>query len=284
MHYVGRFAPSPTGPLHMGSLYAAVCSFLDAKANSGLWYLRIEDIDPPREQAGATHRIIESLRAHGLNWDGKILYQSERSQLYESALQQLIQNNACFACPCSRKDLSSLGRHTDACPLNLEAPTPKAHALRMAHSDKVFSWDDLFLGQQSFREEAEAVLKRKDGLYAYQLAVVVDDIAQGITHVIRGRDLLECTPTQLHLFKLLDKTAPSYGHIPLIINAEGQKLSKQNLAPAIDSKEAISNLKQIGNWLNFDTQQSYSTPEQMLEDFVRQWSRTTVGHKDLRGS
>lgn len=244
-HYRGRFAPSPTGPLHLGSLCTALASFLDARAHGGVWLLRIEDIDPPREQPGSTARILASLQAHGLRWDGPVLFQSERADAYDRIIAQLLARGLAFHCTCSRQDLQlGGGRHTAACPQSTAPPTTPAAVRLRAHGTPC-SFADIFLGKVELPRPEGAddfVIRRRDGLYAYQLAVVVDDAFQGITHVVRGRDLLDSTPQQIFLRTLLELPPVQFGHVPLLLNAQGQKLSKQNHAPALDDDRAAQNL------------------------------------------
>jgi len=250
--YIGRFAPSPSGPLHMGSLVAALASFLDARAHNGEWLLRMEDIDPPREQRGAADAILHCLEAHHLHWDGKVLYQSTRHEAYRDALQQLEQQHLSYRCTCSRQELQGEDIYNGHCrALHHDANSVSAirldveKSLRVLSLDPVIAFNDLWQGTQQqnlLTEVGDFVIHRKDGLFAYQLAVVIDDIFQNITHVIRGADLLDSTARQILLFKLLGTTAPTFGHIPLVLNDQGQKLSKQNLAPALDDRKASENL------------------------------------------
>lgn len=243
--YRGRFAPSPTGPLHLGSLSTALASFLDARARGGAWLLRIEDLDPPREQPGATARILASLRAHGLHPDAAVLYQHDRCAAYEQVITALLDSGDAFHCTCSRQDLHlAKGTHAATCP---QSRTPPAGgcAIRLRARDTPHRFTDLFLGEVELPGPSgtdDFVIRRRDGLYAYQLAVVVDDAFQGITHVVRGRDLLDSTPHQVFLRELLGLAPVSYGHVPLLLNAQGQKLSKQNHAPALDDARARQNL------------------------------------------
>ncbi len=241
MPCIGRFAPSPTGPLHFGSLLAALASYLDIRARNGRWLLRIEDIDPPREQPGAADSILRTLEAFGLHWDGEVVYQSQRRALYEDALQQLIQLDTAYPCHCSRKQLRARGvlgydghclRHPP------EVLTDVAWRVQHSHADQQF--EDRLQGLRRYHwtgHEGDFVVFRRDGLFAYQLAVVVDDAEQGITEVLRGSDLIDETPHQMELQDQLGFLRPRYAHIPVITNAQGQKLSKQNLAPAIDPGE-----------------------------------------------
>ena len=255
--YIGRFAPSPTGPLHMGSLYTAVASYLDARANQGRWLLRIEDLDPPREQAGADQLIISSLHAHGLHWDGNIVYQSQRSKLYDQAIRQLQSQGHCFYCNCSRKQLQAFhGEYSGKCrDRQLPGNTGQGCAIRLktdTHLDTGFT--DRLQGHQQPADlptgcYRDFVIFRKDGLYAYQLAVVVDDIAQGVTDIVRGIDILDSTFKQAWLYHYLQHTKPTYLHLPVITNLQGQKLSKQNHAPAVDNHRPLDNLLQVLRWL-----------------------------------
>ncbi len=240
--YIGRFAPTPTGPLHQGSLVAALASFLDAKKNHGKWLLRIEDLDPPREDKSASELIPQQLKAHGLNWFGDISYQSQNSSRYEAALLQLKNKDLLFLCTCSRKDLlKQHGLHQGNCHSKQISP----YAWRLPVENKTYSFEDAVYGTYGHNlidTVGDQILKRKDGLYAYQLAVVVDDHHDGINHVVRGLDLLDNTPRQLFLMKCLNIPTPTYMHLPLIINAAGQKLSKQNQAKALDLQKACQNL------------------------------------------
>ncbi len=246
--YRGRFAPSPTGPLHFGSLVAAVGSFLDARSQGGQWLVRMEDLDPPREQAGAADDILRTLEAFGLVWDGGVMYQSHRHDAYEHALNQLRRDGVLYPCACSRTEiaaaLDALGRHGHLIyPGTCRSGTTgsrKHHSLRVLTADTgVIEFRDGIQGPQAQELEQEVgdfVVKRADGLYAYQLAVVVDDAEQGINQVVRGADLLDSTPRQIHLQHLLRLPTPRYAHLPLAVNANGEKLSKQTGAPPVDRR------------------------------------------------
>lgn len=238
---IGRFAPSPTGPLHFGSLLAALASYLDIRARQGRWLLRIEDLDPPREQPGAADSILRTLDAFGLHWDGEVVYQSRRHGLYQAALEQLIQQNTAYPCRCSRKQLSVRGvRGYDGYCLKHPPQSLTDIAWRVRHTCADQQFEDRIQGPRHYHwrgHEGDFVVFRRDGLFAYQLAVVVDDAEQGITEVLRGSDLIDETPHQLELQAQLGYPQPDYAHIPIITNARGQKLSKQNLAPAIDPHE-----------------------------------------------
>ncbi|ROT95997.1 tRNA glutamyl-Q(34) synthetase GluQRS [Marinobacter sp. R17] len=243
--YRGRFAPSPTGPLHFGSLVTGLASYLEARTHSGTWLVRIEDLDPLREPPEAAGQILHSLECHGLHWDESVRFQSERHEAYAAAIQQLLDDDRAYGCACSRKQLSAHnGHHPDDC-RNRKAMPDGPHAVRLKLDDCTLSWRDRLLGPQAQvlrAERDDPVLQRKEGFYAYQLAVVVDDIDQGITDIVRGSDLLETTAAQLKLFDWLGATAPDFLHIPVVLNASGQKLSKQTHAPALDDDQPGANL------------------------------------------
>ena len=240
--YVGRFAPSPTGPLHFGSLVAAVASFLDARAADGHWLLRMEDLDRPRCEPGAADTILRQLEAYGLVWDGAVLYQSQRGDAYAAALDTLRGAGAAFPCACTRSQLAHAPRNAEGeivypgtCRLHAP-PCMSAHAWRAQIRDVSTHFADRIHGdlQQNLAHDVgDFIVKRADGLFAYQLAVVVDDAFQGVTNVVRGADLLWNTPRQIYLQTLLGLPTPVYAHVPLVTNAAGQKLSKQTLAPAL---------------------------------------------------
>ncbi len=244
-HYVGRFAPSPTGPLHFGSLLAALASFLDARARGGQWLVRIEDIDPPREAPGATAAILDCLRAHSLDWDGDVLYQSQRTSIYREACTRLIERRRAFYCTCSRLDLAGNGHiYAGRCRQVFEKPQPP-FAIRLLADDVDIRVDDRIqpeLTENIARDVGDFVIYRKEALPAYQLAVVIDDAAHHVTHVVRGSDLLESTARQIFLQRCLQLPTPQYAHIPVIANAQHQKLSKQTRAHALDNNAASENL------------------------------------------
>jgi glutamyl-Q tRNA(Asp) synthetase len=247
---VGRFAPSPTGPLHFGSLVAATASYLAARQAGGKWLLRIEDIDKPREQPGATASIIRILSEFGFVWDDGILYQSQRIPAYQEALVAL--HPYTYPCSCSRKDLQTHAQsgefgliYPGTCRNETLIPGDGQHAIRLRTEDTPICCNDLVQGnycQRLASELGDFIIRRADGLLAYQLAVVVDDAFQGVNQIVRGADLLDNTPRQLWLQQCLGFPTPVYAHIPLAIGADGQKLSKQNLAPAINTEKRLDTL------------------------------------------
>lgn len=240
--YRGRFAPSPSGPLHFGSLVAALASYLDAKSHQGAWLVRMEDIDTPRVVEGADSAILTALEKFGLHWDEQVVYQSERHGLYQDTLTHLKAD--LYACDCTRKMIKQTGGlyqgHCKSLALDFTD-----HAVRLTQTHPVYHFKDLVQGEVSVPSalaEEDYIVKRRDGLFAYQLVVVVDDIEQGITRVVRGADLLEPTARQISLFKQLNHTVPEYAHVPLAVTEPGFKLSKQNHAPAININDPIPEL------------------------------------------
>jgi glutamyl-Q tRNA(Asp) synthetase len=237
--YRGRFAPSPTGPLHLGSLAAALGSWLLARHALGEWRVRVEDLDPPREVAGAAAQQLAVLEAFGLHPDGSVEWQSRRSNLYQDALDRLLAEGKAFTCHCSRSDLAADDGVHHRC-TGRERSNP-AIRLRVP-ADTTISFEDGLQGvivQDVWREVGDFVLKRADGLWAYQLAVVVDDAAQGMTDIVRGADLLDSTPRQILLQQALDLPTPRYLHLPIIVDADGQKLSKSSGAAAVDPEDPL---------------------------------------------
>lgn len=235
--YRGRFAPSPSGHLHFGSLIAALASYLDAKAHQGTWLVRIEDIDPPRELKGASTQILKTLEHYGLFWDESVLYQSQQTQYYEDILHSLSASSLSYYCQCTRANIKDMGGIYSGHCKELKH-TAKNSAIRVVNTAGIHSYDDLIQGNISTDTKLakeDFIIKRRDNLFAYQLAVVLDELFQNITHVIRGCDLLEPTTKQLSLFKILNKQKPKYGHLPLAIDVNGYKLSKQNKSLAINN-------------------------------------------------
>ncbi|MDF1762648.1 MAG: tRNA glutamyl-Q(34) synthetase GluQRS [Oleibacter sp.] len=277
--YVGRFAPSPTGPLHFGSLLAALVSYLDARAHQGQWLLRIEDLDPPREDPTATDHILTTLDAFGLHWDGEVSYQSQRTDLYEDALAQLIVNGTAFACTCSRSQLAGKP-HLGHCQSDTTAP----HAWRFLCPTQALTVHDRWQPSHTWtlpEDIGDFVIRRRDGLWSYQLAVVVDDADQGITHVVRGIDLLDSGVRQQLLQHALNLPSPSYAHLPVATELSGQKLSKQNHALALDSHHCRDVLCQALQWLKQGPPADLSTysVEQILSWAVQHWQPNTFAQQ-----
>lgn len=272
--YRGRFAPSPTGPLHFGSLVTALASYLEAKSQNGQWLIRIEDLDPLREPPEATGQILDSLDAHGLFPDEPVVFQSHRHSVYQAATEQLLSNGFAYRCTCSRKQLEAhRGKHPLRCREHSRKYFDQPFAIRFALRDEVCHWQDQLLGPQTHIVRAEIddpVILRKEGFFAYQLAVEVDDIEQGITDVVRGSDLLDMTAQQLQVYQALGATPPRWLHIPVIVNEQGQKLSKQNHAPALDNLIPVQNLFSALVALNQQPPQFLLSGS--LEDLL-EWSR-----------
>lgn len=236
-HSIGRFAPSPSGDLHFGSLIAALGSYLQARAQHGQWQVRIEDLDPPREITGAADNILFTLEHYGLNWDGPILYQSQRHDAYHAALEWLHQQDLCYYCTCSRHRIQQLGGFYDGHCRQRHISSSHA-AIRFKQSDPQYSFHDKLQGELRVTAELaeeDFIIHRRDGLFAYNLAVVVDDHFQGITEIVRGADLIAPTIRQIALYRQLQAPIPDYIHLPLAIDQSGHKLSKQNHAPALSS-------------------------------------------------
>jgi glutamyl-Q tRNA(Asp) synthetase len=252
--YRGRFAPSPTGPLHFGSLVAAIGSYLQARSKGGVWLVRMEDIDPPREVPGAADTILRTLEHYGFEWDGPVLYQNSRHEAYRESLEQLHREGRSYRCNCSRKEISEqaqrLGLPAGVYPGNCRTAAisdQRRHAIRLLCPEGVISFNDGIQGhfsQQLGKEVGDFVLRRADGLFAYQLAVVVDDTFQGITEVVRGSDLLDNTPRQIALQQALGVQSLDYLHLPVVLNMRGMKLSKQTFAPALDLEQPLPALWQ----------------------------------------
>lgn len=257
--YIGRFAPSPTGPLHFGSLIAAVASYCEAKTQHGKWLLRMEDLDKPREVKGAAQTILQQLEAFGFEWDNAVLYQSQRTGYYADALEILNRAHLTYPCTCTRKEIadSSSSQGIDGL---IYPGTCLKHAIKMnvpaawrlKTTSQTISFNDMIQGKinQNLQQDiGDFIVKRADGFFAYQLAVVVDDAAQGITHIVRGADLLDSTPRQIYLQQLLNYPTPYYAHVPVACNDAGEKLSKQTLASPLDTSRAPVNLIRALNFL-----------------------------------
>ena len=233
----GRFAPSPTGPLHFGSLVAALGSWMMARWRGGTWRVRVEDLDPPREVPGAAERQLETLHAFGMAPDGEVLWQSQRAEAYAAALARLLAGGQAFECRCSRGDLAASGGIHRACVPDGAAPAP---AIRLRAPDRVLGFEDAIQGpfQQSLgREVGDFILRRADGLWSYQLAVVVDDAFQGITDVVRGADLIDSTPRQIYLQQQLGLPTPSHAHLPVVLGPDGAKLAKSLGSLPVDGSD-----------------------------------------------
>jgi len=250
---VGRFAPSPTGPLHLGSLYTALGSFLQARHQQGRWLVRMDDLDTPRNVKGADSLILATLEAFGLHWDGDVMYQSQCLDSYQDWLQRLENRQQLYPCICSRKTLSDTP--SDVYPgycRHLSPPPSPPHALRVKTDDRAIIFDDALQGRQSHqmaRQHGDFILKRKDGIIAYQFAVVIDDYLQQVTEVVRGSDLLTATPRQIYLQQLLGLPTPRYLHLPVIVDDSGAKLSKQNKAQAVALTAPEQTLFKLVEWL-----------------------------------
>ncbi len=285
--YRGRFAPSPTGPLHAGSLVAALASWLDARAHGGQWLVRIEDVDHPRTVAGADQYILAQLAACGLHPDAPPAWQSQRSALYQAALEQLKARGLAYPCACSRKDIEGASpalatrprhaelRYSGTCRAGLQGKAGRAWRLRTDQPAEPIAWHDRACGPQVQDVEAQVgdfVLLRADGCFAYQLAVVVDDADQGITHVVRGADLMDNTARQIYLQRCLQLPTPQYLHTPLVCAPDGHKLSKQNGAQAVDVADPLRALNQAAAVLGLPPQSG------ALSQALAHWTALTAVH------
>jgi len=281
--YRGRFAPSPSGLLHFGSLVTALASYLDAKHQNGTWLVRIEDIDPPREQQGAASHILKTLEAYGMYWDEEVLYQSQQMSLYNDVLYHLTEQQLSYRCNCTRADIKVLGGIYQGHCKHL-AVSAKSSSIRLINSVATHQYTDIIQGNVNCNQAVAAedfIIFRKDGLFAYQLAVVIDDIHQGISHIIRGCDLLEPTARQLSFFEIINAQCPQYGHVPLVVTQEGYKLSKQNKAPAINIKSPQTSLIQALNFLGQNPPQelvSYSV-DKIMQWAIAHWSINKITKK-----
>ena len=289
LKYRGRFAPSPTGPLHFGSLVAALGSWLDARAAGGEWLVRIEDLDRPREEQGAVSAILSILEACGLEWDGSVEYQSRRIALYEAAMDRLRQSEHAFPCACTRREIadSTLRRGMEVVyPGTCRHGLPKgrgARAWRVRVGETTIDFADAVQGPQRQNlatEVGDFVVLRADGFFAYQLAVVVDDADQGVTHVVRGADLLDSTARQIFLQRMLSLPSPNYAHLPVATNAAGEKLSKQTLATAISETTLSASIHDALKFLGQDPPSSlqFASPRELLDWAIPHWSMARVPH------
>jgi glutamyl-Q tRNA(Asp) synthetase len=298
--YTGRFAPSPTGPLHAGSLVAALASWLDARAHAGRWLVRIEDVDTPRCDPAWGELILQQLAACGLVPDEEPAWQSQRSPLYQAALDRLSAHGHVYPCACSRKDIEdhwlsrghTKARHADwvypgTCRNGLHGKAARAQRVRAGtDSDPLqVQWTDRRLGLQTqdlTHQVGDFVLRRADGLWAYQLAVVVDDAAQGVTHVVRGEDLADNTPRQIHLQRLLGAPTPAYLHTPLVLGGNGEKLSKQNGAQALNLETPLAELARAAHALQLPQPDAGTLPD-WLAQATSAWRRMWLPLKETPG-
>lgn len=290
--YIGRFAPSPTGLLHIGSLLTALASYADARANRGKWLVRMEDLDPPREMPGAAAHILHTLEAFGFEWDGEVVWQSRRHSLYRDALGRLKEKGLLYPCYCSRKDWQAAAAqgadgfvYNGRCRRPEDRPhTDKPPAWRIRVNDETIGFDDGIVGhyaQNLARDIGDFVLLRADGFWAYQLAVVADDADQGITHIVRGQDLLVSTPRQIYLQRCLGFATPHYAHLPLLVNKHGQKWSKQTLAPALDENNKEQLLRQVLEYLNLPPAPEVSRPQALLSWAIEHWQPHKIPIHDI---
>ena len=277
-NYVGRFAPSPTGPLHFGSLITAVASYCDAKAHQSSWLVRIEDTDIPRIYPSSEDHIMRSIEAFQFEADAEIIFQKDRLDIYDAVIDQLHQNHLVYACQCTRKMLGSNHIYTGTC-RDLNLPFEQ-QAIRVKVSDQEICFNDRLQGTHCSnlqRDLGDFVLKRRDGIINYQLAVVIDDYLQGMTHVVRGADLLDNTERQIWLGSLLGYPQLEYMHLPLAMNDQGQKLSKQNLAQALDLNRASELLQHAIRALH-QPEVDLDTPANMLKQAIAQWDTQYIPH------
>lgn len=282
---IGRFAPSPSGPLHLGSLVTALGSYLQVKQTGGLWRLRIDDIDPPRTVEGASEQIQSCLLAHGLEWDGNVLFQSQQYTQYERALDTLAAARRLYPCNCSRQTIKAAGPfYTGTCRNKAKVDPP--YSLRLKNPQQIDSLLDVRLGKVEVDQQAtgeDFIVRRRDGLIAYHLASVIDDIQMGVTEIVRGMDLLLPTACQLALFLAFDANIPSFIHLPVVSFADGRKYSKQNHAPPIDPAKAKSNLYDALTFLGQQppTELKHYRLEHILDWGIANWSLKRVGNNRI---
>ncbi|EEO27529.1 tRNA glutamyl-Q(34) synthetase GluQRS [Oxalobacter paraformigenes] len=286
--YRGRFAPSPTGELHFGSLIAAVGSYLDAKANGGEWIVRIEDVDITRCRPEYETSILQTLEAFGFEWDGPVFRQSGRREYYRDVFESLKKKGFVYGCACTRKEIADFASGIDGAPVypgtcrNGLPPGKTARAWRLRVPDRVIAFDDAIQGHQSQNLEKDVgdfILLRTDGLFAYQLAVAADDIAQEISHVVRGADLLASTPRQIWLYECLGEKAPAYAHLPLAVNEAGEKLSKQTRAKPIRTNDPAVPLRAALRFLNLHPDKTGSSLHDLWNWAIMNWSVENVPRK-----
>ena len=280
--YTGRFAPTPSGHLHFGSLVAALASYLDARSVGGRWLLRMEDLDPPREMPGAQAAILDALERYGFEWDGELVRQSDRHEAYAQVLDRLFSQGLAYACTCSRKQLEgykgiypgfcrNAGNSIENAAIRLRVPE-----LQYAFKDRVQGEFRQHLG----REVSDFVIRRRDGLYAYQLAVVLDDAWQGVTDIVRGADLLDSTPRQLYMQELLGLSQPRYLHVPLIVQPDGHKLGKSYRSPPLTTDQAtpllLRALRALGQ--KPDEGLEHASPREILNWGTQHWNAELIPH------
>ncbi|WP_375751268.1 tRNA glutamyl-Q(34) synthetase GluQRS [Vibrio sp. HN007] len=277
MKIVGRFAPSPSGPLHFGSLIAALGSYFSAKSKGGDWLVRMEDIDPPREMEGAAELILKALETYHLFWDGEVLYQSHRHNAYQQQIDQWLQTGQAYYCQCTRRQIKESGGFYAGTCRNKGLSDPDNCSVRIKIEKPILTFDDIKHGQMSIPSGLAAedfIIKRRDGLFAYNLAVVLDDIYQGVTEVVRGADLIEPTGRQISLYNILEQEPVHYLHLPLAMDSNGNKLSKQNHATAIDLKEPAPTLIRAMAFLGFQMPADVQSAEisEIINWGVKNWS------------
>ena len=289
MNYARRFAPSPTGLLHIGSLLTAAASYADARAHGGRWLVRMEDLDPPREMPGAADHILHTLEQFGFEWDGEVAYQSRRHALYRDALDDLVARGLAYPCTCSRKDWHAAARvgadgfvYDGTCARKKQPalrPFADHAAWRIRVPDETVAFHDRIVGaygQNLAQDIGDFVLLRADGFWAYQLAVVVDDGEQGITHIVRGQDLLVSTPRQIYLQSSLHLPTPHYAHLPLLTNRHGQKWSKQTRAEPLDMHRREALLRQVLHYLGRPDAPAVDKPRDLLAWAAQHWQISCV--------
>ncbi|MBA1204924.1 tRNA glutamyl-Q(34) synthetase GluQRS [Pseudomonas capeferrum] len=281
--YIGRFAPTPSGYLHFGSLVAALASWLDARAVGGRWLLRMEDIDPPREAPGARDAILQTLERYGLEWDGEVVYQSQRHDAYAEVVERLFRQGLAYACTCSRKQLEGYaGIYPGFC--RDAGHAREGAAIRLRVPELTYAFVDRVQGrfeQHLGREVGDFVIQRRDGLYAYQLAVVLDDAWQGVTDIVRGADLLDNTPRQLYLQELLGLHQPRYLHVPLIVQPDGHKLGKSYRSAPLPCEQATPLLLRALRALGQATDPALegARPAQVLEAARERWCSQAIPNR-----
>lgn len=288
MSYIGRFAPSPSGPLHFGSLIAAFGSYFQAKsqqyssnqtcANSkNKWLVRIEDLDPPREMPGASSLILKTLDTYGLHWDGEVIYQSQRHQRYQEQIDHWLSSGIAYYCQCTRKQIKEAGGFYQSTCRNKGLTSPQGCSVRLQVNQPIESFVDQKHGiiQIPYQlAQEDFIIKRRDGLFAYNLAVVLDDIDQGVTEIVRGSDLIEPTGRQINLYRYLNQPEVDYIHLPIAVDKNGNKLSKQNHAPAVDLDNPKETIIKVMTFLGFVIPEDFRSAsiEQMIEWGCKHWS------------